>query len=101
MEPSMSTNPYEATITIKIKGESPDEAGIAFQNAVNSINSGISSGGNGITPNGTSYTYEVESNQPKAPMTMDTLFAHLLDNADPEEKQELQKSLRELWGYER
>lgn len=89
----MSTKPFKVTITINIEGPNDAEVSLAFQNAIDGI--GFGSGGNGFTPNGTSYDYSVESNQPKVPMTLDRLLKLIDDNLDSEEQRQ---ELRDVWG---
>lgn len=89
----MTTTPYKATITINIEGPNADEASQAFQNAIDGI--GFGSGGNGFTPNGTTYNYTVESNQPTVPMTLDRLLQLIDDNLDSDDARQ---ELRDMWG---
>jgi hypothetical protein len=89
----MSTPPFKATITITIEGPSPDEFGLALSNATDSL--GFGSAGNGCTPNGTAYRYEIDSNLPSEPMTLDRLLKFMDDNMDNEDDRQL---LRDTWG---
>lgn len=84
---------FTALITVKIEGQSPDEFGQAMSNAFDVLSFG-STGGSGITPNGTSYTCNVESNLPSEPMTFDRLLGMVEEQCDPEQRQQL----RDIYG---
>lgn len=89
----MTTPPFKATITITIEGPSPDEFGLALSNATDSL--GFGTAGNGCTPNGTAYRYEIDSNLPSVPMTLDRLLKIVDDQMDNEYDRQL---LRDTWG---
>lgn len=83
----MSELPVKATITIEIEAPNADEIGLAFQNAVDGISFGSSSG-NGMTTNGSRYHYLVETNLPKEPMTVPRLFQMMSENLETDEERE-------------
>lgn len=89
----MTTQPFKATITITIEGPTPDEFGLALSNATDSL--GFGNAGNGVTPNGTAYRYEIASNLPSEPMTLDRLLKMMDDHIDNEEDRQ---ALRDTWG---
>lgn len=82
-----------ATITMHIEGKEPDQFSQAMSNAFDIASFG-GAGGNGVTPNGTSYTCTVETNLPKKPLTLNNLLGMLDEHCDPEEREQL----RQIYG---
>lgn len=90
----MSDPTYKALITVEITGPSEKEFGLAMSNAFDILSFG-SSGGEGLTPNGTRYNCKVETNLPSSgPVDLDYLLRMLDEHSDPEQREQL----RQLYG---
>ncbi|MFL1449182.1 hypothetical protein ACI77O_12375 [Pseudomonas tritici] len=84
----MSAERVKVTATINLDRPDNTEMPLAFSQATDCLD--FSSGGEDWTPNGTHYTYMVESNQPSKPMTLPALLEMVAANGSDELRRKME-----------
>lgn len=74
---------FKVKITVEIEAGAAEDIGDMIDNAVECIKFGSASGSGSLLGGKGSYTYQVEDNLPRKPMTSDTVFEMLNEHREP------------------